>query len=234
MTKQTIGVIGGMGPMATADLFRKMILRTDAESDAGHAHIIIDNVPSIPNRTEAILYGGPSPLPMLTESAMRLKNAGADFFILPCNTSHFWFDELCRASGLDGLSMVEAAADELVRRGVGCCGILATDGTVKSGIYKSALEKRGIRAVNPSEAGQREVMRLIYDCVKAGREPDSLDAFAEELRDMRRGGAEVFLAACTELPLVFDTYLPGEKVVDATDILAAAALRRAGYAVRLT
>lgn len=230
--KKTVGVIGGMGPMATADFFRKMILRTDAAEDSEHIHIIIDNLPGIPNRTAALLGEGPSPLPKLVEAAVRLKNAGADFIVIPCNTSHFWFDEVCSQSGIAGVSMVEATAQELSRRGIQCAAVLATDGTVRSGIYERALEKRGIRQIVPSEEGQREIMRLIYDCVKAGKEPGDLSVLRRELEDLSRRGAQTFIAACTELPVIFDQYAPELPVTDATDILAVAAVQAAGYRVR--
>ena len=108
--KKTIGIIGGMGPMATSDLFGKLISFTDAKCDAEHAHIIIDNYPQIPDRTSAILKGTESPLPYLIESAHRLHEAGADFIIIPCITSHHFIQELEARTGFEFLNIVEETA----------------------------------------------------------------------------------------------------------------------------
>ena len=107
--KKTIGIIGGMGPLATADLFTRIINLTDAQKDAEHIHILIDNNPHIPDRTSAILHGTESPLPYLIESANRLKSAGADFLIIPCITSHGFYDELVKNGPVITYSHLEIA-----------------------------------------------------------------------------------------------------------------------------
>ena len=113
--KKTIGIIGGMGPLATADLFTKIINLTKASKDSDHIHILIDNNPKIPDRTSAILYGTESPLPYLIESANRLVSAGADFLIIPCITSHGFYDELSDNVSIPILNIAEETAKYLVK-----------------------------------------------------------------------------------------------------------------------
>ena len=87
MEKKTIGIIGGMGPLATADLFEKIVGHTKAACDQEHLHVVIDSNTNIPDRTAALLHGGADPLPELTGSARRLEAMGADVLIMPCNTA---------------------------------------------------------------------------------------------------------------------------------------------------
>ena len=108
--KKVIGIIGGMGPMATADLFRKLVSLTDADSDREHIHVLIDNDPSIPDRTDAILYGGESPVPLICAAAHRLEAAGADVLIMPCNTGHYFHEEIASSCTVPLLSMPEETA----------------------------------------------------------------------------------------------------------------------------
>lgn len=232
MDKKTIGIIGGMGPMATVDLFSKIVSNTDAKCDSQHAHVIIDNVPTIPNRVHAIMGTGPSPLEPILRSATRLKQAGADFFIMPCNTAHYWFREIREGSGLEGVSIIQETVRFLKAQGVGKVGLLATDGTLRANVYNEEFSVSGIEQVTPSEAGQKEIMRLVFECVKAGKEPGDLALFREELAQMRKRGAEMIVAGCTELPILFSQFLPDVPVVDATDILARAAVHYAGYPLK--
>ena len=89
-----IGIIGGMGPAATIDLYKKIVENTPAEKDQEHIHVIIDSYPQIEDRTEYILYGGKNPAPRLIESAKRLESAGADALIMPCNTAHYFAKDI--------------------------------------------------------------------------------------------------------------------------------------------
>jgi len=129
-----IGIIGGMGPLATADLFRKIICMTKAASDQEHIHIVIDNNTEIPDRTRAILYGGATPLPALARSALKLEVMGADLLLMACNTAHYFYDQMQPFIHVPMLHMPEETAFEVQRRGLTCVGLLATDGTCQTGI----------------------------------------------------------------------------------------------------
>lgn len=233
MQKRAIGIIGGMGPMATHDLFGKLLKHTDAHSDADHIRIYMDCHAGVPDRTKAILAGGESPVPYIVESAEKLASIGAQLLLIPCNTSHYFYDEIAAASPVPVLNMIAETAALLQREGVSCVGLLATDGTVKSGVYQAQLEKHGIRTVCPDEDGQRDVMRLIYDGVKAGAEQFDTAPIAAVLANLRQAGAQRIVLGCTELPIGFADYgIPCADAVDAADVLAKAAVAAAGYPVK--
>lgn len=230
--KKTIGIIGGMGPLATADLFKKIIDLTDAHSDGEHLRILIDNNTAIPDRTAAILHGGDSPVPELIKSANALADAGADFLIMPCNTAHYFFDELASATTLPILHMLRLTSEELVAARVQTVGLLATDGTIATGICERLFEQCGIACVKPEEAGQRAVMSMVYDDIKSGRKRTDAAAMQAVFDEMRARGAERFVLACTELPIAFERYAFCVPYVDPTRVLATAAIRFAGGRVK--
>lgn len=228
--KTVIGIIGGMGPMATADLFRKLVTLTDADSDREHIHVLIDNDPSIPDRTAAILDGGASPVPLICAAAQRLEAAGADILIMPCNTGHYFHEEIAASCSVPLLSMPEETAAAVRSAGYTCVGLLATDGSVKTDFIDRAFSKYGIDLIRPDGEGQAEVMRLIYDEVKSGLRPEPERLFPT-LDRMSAAGAQGFVLGCTELPIAFEG-VGGYRFIDPTAILAAAAIRAAGYTVK--
>lgn len=231
-----IGVIGGMGPAATADMLLKITELTDAKSDQEHVHVIIDSNTSIPDRTEAILHGGEDPVPQLKASVELLEKAGADLIIIACNTAHYFVPELKKISSIPIISMPEETVRILKNRGIRKVALLATDGTVKSDVYQSILDAEEIETIYPDQEQQALIMSLIYDYIKRG----ILDASklpAEEIKaicnDLKNRGAEAMLLACTELPVAFDILnLSDESCIDPTKVLAAAAIKAAGAPVK--
>lgn len=219
--------------MATADLFEKIIEYTDAPDDEGHIRIFIDCNPSIPNRTKAIFGEGESPVPFIADSAAKLESMGAELLLLPCNTSHYYFDEIKAQCRVPLLNMVEITSEQAARRGAKRAAILATDGTVKTGVYQKALEAAGIEALIPDGKSQRDVMKIIYDGVKAGNRSFDPSGFMDTVAMLRGRGADTFILACTELPIALRMYglsVPG--ALDSTDALARAAVTQAGYKLR--
>ena len=150
MAKKIIGILGGMGPTATADLFNKIIISTKAACDQEHLHVIIDSNTDIPDRTAALLNGGEDPTEQLVLSARRLQSAGAELIAMPCNTAHGFYDAVCAAVDIPVLHMIKLTAQELRREGVTRAGLLATDGTVRTGIYDKCFEGSGIELLTPS------------------------------------------------------------------------------------
>lgn len=224
--KKTAGIIGGMGPLATADLFTKIVNMTLAEKDQDHVHLLIDNNIDIPDRTAAILSGGESPLPYLIASGNRLCEQGADFLLMPCNTAHYFWKPLQEAMTVPVLHMPKLTAEECQRRRLKAVGLLATTGTIQSGVYAAAFEGCGIDLIYPSEACANALMHLIYQEVKAGKEPrpEVIHPFLDEMQDL---GADAFLLACTELPIAFahDNAFP---FIDPTEILAKEVILQCG------
>ena len=225
MTRQkTIGVIGGMGPAATVEFFRRLVAATPAACDQDHPRILIDNNPGVPSRTEAILNGAASPEPALVAMAQNLDRAGAELLALPCNTAHHYLDAIRNAVEIPVLDMLE----ETVRRiGEACVGLLATSGTVRTGLYERALAKKGIRLVTPSDAEQETVTQAI-EAIKSGADPRRLaPELAQTAAALADRGAQAVIAGCTEISLV-----PGDEMpirwIDALDALVKATLREAG------
>lgn len=156
--KRTIGILGGMGPLATADLFQKIISLTAAGSDSEHIRVYIDSNAAIPDRTAAILSGGPDPLSAMRDSLRKLEACGADCIIMPCNTAHYFLPRLQGLTDIPFLSMLEAAAKACRAKFPGrTAAVLATRGTLASGLYQAALEKEGVSYLLPEE-GERDAL----------------------------------------------------------------------------
>lgn len=226
--KKVLGILGGMGPAATCDLMEKIIALTDASCDQEHIHMISDVNTAIPDRTAAILLGGADPVPEMSRSARRLAAAGAEFLIMPCNTAHYFYDRVAEGVSVPILHMPRLTAKTLKKAGVKKAGVLATDGTIQSGVYAEALAGEGIEPVYPDPEHQERIMRLIYDGVKGRKIPLEDIPVEEILADLRRRGAEKFLLACTELPIAFQTLGIGKDCLDPTRVLAFSAVEYAG------
>jgi len=231
MVKKTIGILGGVGPYATVDLFLKIIKATTAKRDQDHLRIIIDNNPQIPDRTEAILGKGPSPLPKMVETAKNLGRAGADFIVIPCNTAHYFLGDLEAEISIPVLNMVEETR-KTVKEGfplAGKVGLLATTGTIKSRIYHKAFEEIDWEVVVPDKISQEVVMDAIYGekGIKAGYFEEPKKKIIRVARSLIDRGAKVILAGCTEVPLVLKSEDLSVPVLDPTHILAKAAVREA-------
>ncbi len=228
MAKKTIGILGGMGPAATADLFNKIITSTKAANDQEHLHVIIDSNTNIPDRTAALLNGGEDPTEQLVLSARRLQSAGAELIIMPCNTAHCFYGAVCEAVDIPVLHMIRLTAQELQRKGVKCAGLLATDGTVRTGIYDKCFEGSGIELLTPSPEAQAAVMELIYGGVKAGRHDFDTSGFKKAAQELLERGSQTLILGCTELPPAFDMYDLHYPHIDPTLVLARAAVLAAG------
>lgn len=232
MAKKIIGILGGMGPTATADLFNKIIISTKAACDQEHLHVIIDSNTDIPDRTAALLNGGEDPTEQLVLSARRLQSAGAELIAMPCNTAHGFYDAVCAAVDIPVLHMIKLTAQELRREGVKCAGLLATDGTVHTGIYDKCFEGSGIELLTPSQDAQSAVMELIYKGVKAGRRDFDTRRFEKAARELSERGAQTLILGCTELPPAFWIYGLHYPHIDPTLVLARAAVLAAGGELR--
>lgn len=230
--KKTIGILGGMGPMATVDLFKKIVDYTAAIKDSEHIHVYIDNNTDIPDRTDAILYGGKDPLPEMIGSAIRLECMGADFLLIPCNTAHYFYDKICAMVHIPILNMLEETAREVKRQKITCVGLLATDGTIVSGVYDKIFKKYDINVLHPSSSGQKSVMDVIYKGVKAGKVDLDLSGFYNALEELKQNGAQTMILGCTELPIAFQMYNIQYENIDPTAVLARSAIVYANSVLR--
>lgn len=224
---KTIGIMGGMGPMATVDLMKKIILATEAGCDQEHIPMLVYNNPQIPDRTAAIMGKGPSPARAMLETARKLEQGGADFIIIACNTAHYFLPEILPQLSIPVISIMEATVAGAKRRGVNTVGLLATSGTVSTGLYQKELEKQGLRYILPEEERQHIVDDMIYEGVKAGRKDYDTTQARQLMADMIKLGAEGFILGCTEVPLAVAMYGLQGNFIDSTQELAMAAIRMA-------
>ena len=230
--KKTIGILGGMGPLATCDLFQKIVEIEQALCDQEHVRVIVDSNTNIPDRTAAILRGGADPLPELCKSAELLQKAGAEVLIMPCNTAHYFYDAVVSRTGAKLLHMPRETAKLLKDNGIRTAGLLATDGTIQAGVYKAACDALGVRLLTPSEKTQKAVMGIIYEGVKAGKADYPTEGFLAAVEELRAAGAETLILGCTELPVAYSLYRLHFPHVDPTLVLAVRAVEAAGGTVR--
>lgn len=230
--RKVLGVLGGVGPLATAYFMEVIIRMTDAATDQEHIEMAVLNHTEIPDRTAYILDPSqPDPIAPMVRDAKRLEALGADVLATPCNTAHYFYDAMAGAVGIPFLNMIEETAQALAELGVRRAGVMATEGTVHTGLFQQALEKRGILAVLPSAGKQKYVMEIIYDNIKAGRPADEekLRAVTEALR---ASGCDRIILGCTELSVLKRDCRLGEYYVDSLEVLAARAITACGGKVR--
>ncbi len=219
-----LGVIGGLGPMASAYFLELLVQMTDASTDQEHLDVILLCRPTIPDRTAAILDPSrESPVPMMREAARELERIGACCIAVPCITSHHFFEELQPAVSIPFLHLVRETVSHLREQGVKKAGILATTGTIRTRLFQDELERQGLSYAIPDAADQEKVMHLIYKNVKAGLPPE-LPLFEEVSTGLREQGAECAILGCTELSLIKRDYPLGPGYLDALEVLAKASI----------
>ena len=226
--KQTLGVIGGLGPIATAHFMELIIRMTEAVTDQEHLDMIIYNRPSIPDRTGYILdQTKPNPLPEMIRVGNALARQGAKLIAIPCMTAHYFHRELTRYIEAPIVHAIHEVAAHLKKHGVTRVGIMATDGSIRSGLFQRELQKHGIEPIIPGETGQKCVMSVIYDDVKAGL-PAEMDKFHFASSELREKGAQAIILGCTELSLVKRDCDIGAGYLDAMEVLAQTCVLRCG------
>jgi aspartate racemase len=226
--QKVLGIFGGMGPEATANLYQEIVRLTPAKKDQDHIPTLIFSFPQVPDRTASIKSGDRSIIPYLVEGVTRLERSGASFIVIPCNTAHYFYDDMQRAVKIPILHMIRATAQAVKDRYPKCrrVGLLATNGTIGSGLYHKELRARGMEVVCPGESIQNDcVMKAVYAIKAAGDKRNCEDLLATAGRDVEQKGAEVIVLGCTEIPLAFNPQRASVPVVSATRVLAEAAIR---------
>ena len=232
--KKTIGILGGMGPMATADLFRKIIEGTRADCDNEHIRVYIDSNAAIPDRTAAILHGGADPVPEMRSALRHLEACGADCILVACNTAHWFVPQLQAETKTPILDMPAVTARRCAALYPGKrAAVLATTGTLDTGLYSRALERENVDFLLPDDTQRAEIMRFIYGVVKASKPlaPEE-ENWARLLNSLRERGADYFILACTELPILAGTLQDPGPFVDPTKELAREAILFCGYPLK--
>lgn len=235
--KKTIGILGGMGPEATAYFFSLIIKHTQAQKDQDHIPIIIYNNPKIPPRTDALLHKGPSPAPFLRQGLRMLERAGADITIIPCITAHAFLSQIAAKEKIHLLNILEETLTYIQKKmpGITRAGLIASTGSVKSEIFDQTFSRAGITIVKPSTKEQKKIMEAIFGKkgIKAGfasGRPKKL--ILEAAQKLVQRGSEAVIAGCTEVPLVLHERDLRVPLIDPLRIAAEASIIRAGYKVR--
>jgi len=222
-----LGILGGMGPMATVDFMGKIVRNTPASCDQDHIQMVVCSATEVPDRTAAILGQGADPFPAMLNALRRLELSGATRIAIPCNTAHHWHGALQAETSVPIIHIVDAVADALsLQRTNPTLGVLATDGTVHAGIYQQRLAERGHICMVPDAKAQAEVMRAIR-LVKAGRTDEAAVILGREAEALAARGCSHIAMACTEIPLALaalDNDI-GAALLDPTDLLAQACVR---------
>lgn len=218
-----------MGPLATVDLFKKIVVHTKANKDSEHIRVLIDSNGRIPDRTESILRNGPSPVPFIVEAADKLIGLGADFLLIPCVTSHYYFDEIRSGCRVPIINMLDETMASLVNKGLKKAFLFATTGTISTGVCESYARKYGVELIVPEDEEQRQIMSLIYDGVKKGDLRYDVTEIRRIINKICVDMQLPIVLGCTELPLAVEMYDLKGDFVDTTLILAEKAIEYAGY-----
>jgi aspartate racemase len=231
--RPVLGILGGMGPLATADFYRKVILATPAERDQDHIPVVMVADPTVPDRSAALLGHGDDPLPVLRRSIDGLSALGATFVAIPCNSVHAFLGALRSGSPIPILDMIDETARRVRGRDPNArtVGLLATAVTIQMGLYHEAMDRYGLRVLTPSKVDQERLVAPAIAAVKQGgiglKTRQLLIEAAMLLRDR---GTDVIVAGCTEIPIALSQTDVDMQLIDATQALAEAVV--AHWAVR--
>jgi aspartate racemase len=228
-TTEIIGILGGMGPAATADFYAKLVSTTPGASDQDHLRTVIWSDPTIPDRTEALLGDGPDPTPWLLDGSRVLREAGATVIAIPCNTAHAFVPSIADHVGLPIVHMIGEVARHLATLSprIHTAGLLATTGTVRAGLYQEWLDRFGVRLVLPDATSQDHEVMTAIRMVKAGAHGDTATVLlSRAARRLTERGAQAVIAGCTEIPLGLSADAVDVPLVDPALVLAQALVRR--------
>jgi aspartate racemase len=223
-----LGVIGGLGPIATAYFYELVIQMTDARIDQEHIEMLIFSKPSIPDRTDYILgKSEENPVHDMIDIGNLLADMGADQIAIPCITAHYFHNKLAEGIGAPIIHVIRETGQYLKDNKISRAGIMATEGTIFSGLFQEEFNTFGIQTIIPSSEKQKDITDLIYKNVKANL-PVEINKFEAAASELREGGAEVIILGCTELSLIKRDYDIGPGFLDAMEVLAMRAILQCG------
>ena len=216
-----LGILGGMGPLATVEFMMKIISQTPAHNDQEHIPMIVSSVPQIPDRTAFIMGHGTDPYPELKHSFDQLEQSGAECIVIPCNTAHYWYPQLSATSHVHTISIIDSVVQETQMRKHKTIGLLATTATMKARMYQQKLNQYNIDVIETDDLQQQAVMAGIYE-VKAGNVEKGKAMMLPVFKDMLAQGAEAVIFGCTEIPVALaeQNMNSPTRCLDSLEILA--------------
>lgn len=231
LSRPVIGVLGGMGPGATADFLHRLARLTPAQRDQDHLSTIVYSDPKTPDRSDAILQEGASPLPALLHGISFLNGAGCTTIAIPCNTAHNWHSEMANASQVPVMHIAEAVARELQTQPhtPQTVGLLSTLGTSRAQIYQRWLHPLGLRVLDLDESATGNAVMRGIRTYKAGNVAEARDLLGQTGKELIRQGADALLVACTDISAALSdmTVISDTPVFDAAECLARACINDA-------
>lgn len=226
--QKILGIFGGMGPEATVDFYQRVIKSTPAQKDQDHIPTLIYSLPQVPDRTHCIKNQDLSIIPYLIEAVTRLEKAGASFICIPCNTAHYFHDDMKEAVSIPVLHMIRETVYKITTEypEIKEIGLLATSGTLQSRVYEKEFASNDFSVILPDDQIQtNKIMKAIYG-IKAGKDKKTCeDLLTEAGNHVIEKGANLIVLGCTEIPLAFNPKRVSVPVVNATEVLAKAAIR---------
>ena len=227
-----VGIIGGVGPSATLDLYGYIIKNTPAKRDQDHLRVIIDSNAQIPDRTKAFLENGESPIPQIKESIKILEQAGVDNISCPCNTAHIFLRQIKDQINVDFIDMIDETMKILSIKNIKKTGLLSTSGTVASQIYQETAKKYNIEVVVPSDKEIENEMEAIYgvEGIKAGIQFEksiyNKNIFLKIIENFQKNNINSVIMGCTEIPLCLEEKDTNILLLNPTEILANAIIKK--------
>lgn len=227
MESKTLGILGGLGPMSSAYFYEMLTAHTRAERDSDHLNILISSRADTPDRTDYILgKSDNNPLPVMNLEVKKLIGAGADIIAIPCNTAHYFYEGISAAADVPVINIIRQTALFCYRSGLKKVGLLATEGTVRSGAYTEIFDKAQIECVVPHD-DMDTVMDIIYGKIKKGITPDKKE-FLSISDKLFSQGCERVILGCTELSLLKREFALGDEFLDSLEVLAYSAIKMCG------
>lgn len=210
--KNSLGIIGGVGPLASSYLYEMITKQTKADKDQEHLDIILLSHASIPDRTAYILdHSKENPFPYLLADCQLLEKLGAKMIVIPCNTSCYFHQQLQKEIKIPINNMIQDTVNYISKKGIKHVAILATTGTIESKLYQNELDKHHIHYILPD---QKKVMNIIYNYIKANRSIDK-SLWDELINDMQ---TEAYILGCTELSVIKKELKLTDEFIDPLEI----------------
>lgn len=221
-----LGILGGMGPAASAEFVNRLVQQTPATCDQEHIPFVLWNEPRTPDRSTSMRDGNDYPLPYLKEGILSLKSVGCDYVVIPCNSAHYWYDEFSQL-GVPILHIVDSVVDELKSLDIlnQTIGVMGTQGTIEYGIYQQRLESQGWKCIVPNSSEMDYFAQPAIDFIKAGKITEAHYLLVKVIDSLIERGAKAVVLGCTELPLaVRELERNGIPLVNSIDSLVKKAI----------